>query len=485
MKAFFILLFLLIGADVSFAQKSITIDVENLKKPAEKLSVTPYKKILEDMIRMDRNVPGDPFGKKSIEPSFNIIAKNDEPEKLVNFGLHSFFEGMYNAYAQHRPFTLSPDMIWLLICQGFSNHVNNNSESLRSLLVDFTGKTTLIVNDNSITLDNPNSPWQEVFPKFSKQISDYTGKELTGTLTANFSTTTAATKMASQITLMSAVKSYFDFIVIRLGCGIPKITLEGSTEDWQRVLNKTEALRKFKLDWWIDEMEPVLKNIIAASKGETNKKFWQKMFKYHSQGKCGSPTMVDGWIVKFFPYNNEGKRNNLDSISVKGTLPNEMVKVDLQYEEGNGSGKFVTTPLELWAGFIGLKQNDTNFTLTPEIGWMIRKKDAGANEALKSKFKDEAASTNWYSGIMIRVKTIPPELMEIGPINSLEVDFTDKVEIPDEMAGVKIARFRISGEINGAGIARVKKLLPHTALIINGKEITHEQGINDIMKGNR
>lgn len=46
---------------------------------------------------------------------------------------------MYQAYADHRPFVLSPDMIWLLISQGFARHINANQESMRNELVDFSG----------------------------------------------------------------------------------------------------------------------------------------------------------------------------------------------------------------------------------------------------------------------------------------------------------------------------------------------------------
>ncbi len=52
---------------------------------------------------------------------------------------------MYQAYADHRPFVLSPDMIWLLISQGFARHINANQESMRNDLVDFSGKLSLIV----------------------------------------------------------------------------------------------------------------------------------------------------------------------------------------------------------------------------------------------------------------------------------------------------------------------------------------------------
>lgn len=46
---------------------------------------------------------------------------------------------MYRAYADHRPFTVSPDIVWLLICQGFAEHCSNSSETLRRMIVSHTG----------------------------------------------------------------------------------------------------------------------------------------------------------------------------------------------------------------------------------------------------------------------------------------------------------------------------------------------------------
>lgn len=471
MKTFIAFAFLLFNTMVLYAQKSITINVETLTRPASLLPTTSYQSILESLILSDKNLTR--YSLKDADPGYNMVAKSNISQKMVNIGYHPFFEGMYDAYADHRPFTLSPDMIWLLICQGFSNHVNNNSEMLRHLFVNFEGKSTLVVVNNKINLDNPNSPWQEVFPEFSKQISAYTGKELTQTLTADFSTTTPVSRVTSQITLMDAMKSYFNFIVISIGCGIPKVTLEGSTQDWEKVLAKTEALRKYQLDWWVDKMEPPLKEIIKASKGAVNKPFWQDMFKYHSKKECGAPTIVDGWIVKFFPYNKNGKRNNLDSISLRGSLPNEVVKVDLEYKAADGKGNFTSTPLELWAGFMGISQNDKTFSLKPEIGWMIRKQDKTNNPEVIARLKRQAAASGdiFGGGIMISAKTVPPELLEIGPIHQLEIDFIDSIQIPEKMSAIKIDKFKMTGAISQEGINRIAKLFPKSTLIINGQTI--------------
>jgi len=470
MKRFLVLIALACLSIVSFAQKPLVINVEKLKKPDSLLPVSNYDGILKDLIRRDHHVWGYPPARQAaLDPKFNIVAKSAVEGDLVYYDFHPFFWGMYHAYADHRPFTLSPDMIWLLICQGFANHVNNNAESLRSMFVNFSGKTTLVVQTNSITLDNPDSPWQEIFPEFSRQISNYTGKELTDALTADFSTTTPTTKIASQITALYAMKSYFDFITVWTGCGIPQVTLEGTPADWQKVLDKTEALRKYQLDWWVDKLEPILKNIVKASEGKKDKKFWQTMFKYHSAKRYGAPTIIDGWIVKFFPYNNSGQRLNLEALTSGTDLPEEIIKVDLKFLSADGQGNFVTTPLELWAGFIGLKQNEDDFTLRPEIGWMIRKTDTDVEDKKTAELRRKAADIN--SGVHIRANVVPEELMNIGPIHSLTIEFTDKINVPDDLAKVQIDNLKLNGTINVDGINRIRKLFPKTKLIINNQEV--------------
>src|SRR5690606_32803682 len=115
--------------------------------------------------------------KDGIDFPFHIIAKSEAPDSLVFFGYHSFFNGMYEAYAHHRPFVLSPDMIWLLISQGFARHVSANPELLKKEFVDFDGKRSLIVRNDRLALNSPASTWETIFPEFTKQIAAHTGKD--------------------------------------------------------------------------------------------------------------------------------------------------------------------------------------------------------------------------------------------------------------------------------------------------------------------
>ena len=337
------------------ATQTLVIDVETLKAPKGPLTTTSYETALRNILSL--------FDK---EGSI-IVAHTRQTRPVVESG-NPFFCTLYRAYADHRPIELSPEALWLLICQGFSLHVDNNAESLRSMFVDFEGKRTLTVQA-LLDINNPNTPWEKYFPQFTSQIATYTGQELINALTADFTTSTPASRTASQITVMESMKHYFDYEMTI--CGIPQVILHGTPEDWQSIVDRVQVLRKYKLDWWVDEMLPILKKIQRASEGDVDKAFWRDMFKQHDlkHEMCGDPqTLADGWIVKFYPYNCMKHRNNLKGLyDGASQLPPEIASVPLKIKDMNDT----TINLTLWAGFVGIAQDATTLALRPEIGWFI------------------------------------------------------------------------------------------------------------------
>lgn len=344
-------------ADSKPVEKQVlVIDVEKLEPPKGPLATVHYDKALRnllDLFEVDDN---------------SIVAHTRQTWPLVESN-HPFFHTLYYAYADHRPVELSPEALWLLICQGFSLHVNNNAEELRSLFVDFEGKRTLTASSQGIRLDDPNSPWERVFPQFTSQIAAYTGQELIDVLAADFTTSTPASRVASQITVMESMKQYFDYEMTI--CGIPQVILHGTPEDWQSVIDRTEFLRQYKLDWWVDEMLPVLRKIKSASEGEVDQAFWRGLFKQHDlkHEMCGDPMILaDGWIVKFYPYDCYKYRNSLKGLyDGASDLPPELASVPVRFEGADGE----TANLTFWAGFVGIAQDTATLALRPEIGWFI------------------------------------------------------------------------------------------------------------------
>ncbi len=463
MKKYLFLLLCLLSFAFIHAQQSFTFDVEKLQPPEKNLPAESKETVLKKLLLKDAGINAGNSSSASITVDSVIVASYKASGSLVNYGYHSFFDGMYKAYAEHRPFILSPDIIWLLISQGFAQHVNSNAEALRSHFVKHDGKITLIVQNDKILLDDANSPWEEVFPEFTKKIAEYTGEELINTLTSNFSTTTPVSQIASQITIMDAMKQYFEYVVLVVGCGIPQITIEGTPADWKKLYQKTEALEKYDLGWWTKEIKPLLQEFINASEKKVNAAFWRNMFKYHENGLPYKSKSIDGWVIKFFPYGKNGKRNNLDSLFGSSNLPDEICKVDLLHVYINPkTGATIQTPLELCAGFMGLKQDDRNFTLKPEIGWYVKRKDS-INPLVLQGLKEQ----NRTGTISIRANQIPNEILAIPVIKNLEVYFVGDIRIPQQMAKQKIETMILRGNITDAEAKKIRDMFPDTKVIIN------------------
>ena len=174
--------------------------------------------------------------------------------------------------------------------------------------------------------------------------------------------------------------------------------------------------------------------------------------------------------MKFFPYDKDGKRNNLQSlkgINCSDNLPEEIVKVDLTYIDSETS---ILTPLELWAGFVGLEQNIENFALTPKIGWMIRKKDVDKIGLLQSLESD-----NKMGWISIRVKEFPAELLSLKEIKNIEIEFLDEIIIPEEFANVNVKSLTLTGKTKKDEIERIVKLFPDSRITINEKLVNGKE----------
>lgn len=154
----------------------------------------------------------------------------------------------------------------------------------------------------------------------------------------------------------------------------------------------------------------------------------------------------------------------LKQINLGQLMPNEMLKVDLMCTDVRDTTNVIKTPLELWAGFVGLEQDSKTFGLKPKIGWMVRKKDP-LRMAILNRL---SASNKGSEGVSLRVDNVPPELYKIGPVKRLRINFFGNIRIPDELAGVEIADMTLNGSTTEPETKRIVKLFPKTALHING-----------------
>lgn len=390
-----------------------------------------------------------------------IVTTSFSNEKnLIYQGKDAFYKTLVDAYANHQSVTLSPDMVWLVICQGFARYVNAHAEELRPKLVNHEGKMDLVIETDK-DLMTEEVDWPILINDFASQIDKHTKDNIAKTIVSDFSTTGSVERVASQITLMESVKSYFEYIVEYIACGIPCITLDGSVEDWKRVREKTMQLKKYGLEKWIDSLDPILKEFILAADGKPNQIFWKSMIKKQSVdrlvgGGCSPemPTKLDGWLLKLFPDKNGV---TLEEISHTKDMPTEYVRVSFYYQVINpDDGTIISrTPMELWAGFVGAKIDNENNMVTPMIGWFVSE-TKGDNDMLNmfSKMDED-------DGISLRIQEVPEVLSHLNHIKSLTLQFTDKVVLPEWMDKMTIDRFYIQGYITKSEEEAIKKRFPN------------------------
>lgn len=315
--------------------------------------------------------------------------------------LHGFLSILDKAFNYHRPFVISPDMIWLLIAQGFAKHILLNAEKMRTVFVNHEGQKELEVSVIGF-IKGQNNHWEKVFPLFTQQIQEKVKGEVLDLLVPEFSTTTPITKAAFELTLMESMSKFFKYTVYSR-CGIPSITLQGSSSDWQQLIDRCQKLKAYDLDWWISSLIPILETIKLTSQGKVDTSFWDSIYKFESES--GDDT-ISGWITRFFPYLEHEykeayghdskieifKTEKINDTTTRLTYRNDQLANPLDQVEYS-SNQFTTgitiTPfkwddtqgstgkvfnMEFIAGFMGATQNPETLALKPEISWAVREK---------------------------------------------------------------------------------------------------------------
>ncbi len=306
--------------------------------------------------------------------------------------------GFYLAHSNHYPIRIKPDHIWLLIIQAFSNHVNVNAEILRDLFVDFDGKETLKVNYPLSSIEQVDKKILENFSEqINSQMEEFLGEEVIETLTPNFTTTDYNSTIICKISIMGAFKKYFKYEMHLCGCGVPYIILEGTAEDYEKIIAKAKKLEKYDFAWYINRIIPHIQKMVDAKKGNIDIKYFKnfiqddKITEYVSglsgdKGYNIQVPILKGWILNFFAYYSEVKledyddeeieKNNVevprfldDSIKVKHfeKLANQMLNVPFDIVDEVHKK---TYNMKYSVGFIGCDQNKNN-EVYPVTGWIV------------------------------------------------------------------------------------------------------------------
>lgn len=276
----------------------ITFPVDPVEPATDRLSTRPLRAVHEDALW----IAGDP----------------DLPV-LRPYETHPLLGAVTWAFAQHRPLTLSPDVIWLTVLQGVARHVRVHADLLRDRLAGHQGRELL-------TVVIPGAPvWPEVVAEFERMLPDTFGDAFT----FDFTTSSAVDRLAGRVVLMDTWSPYFAYRVVTL-CGIPSITLAGTADDWRVIRDRVDRLAAMDLglEKWCRSLAPIADQFVRAAEGHADPAFWQRILKLRSES---GGDRAPGWITRLYPYLGEADVPNplldlpIDDMSGPGIVTDDVV----------------------------------------------------------------------------------------------------------------------------------------------------------------
>ena len=202
------------------AYESINFEIEKgLKKPQEYLPTGEIKYIFSDLFKIRKSIIDNKTGEKvylNANEPLEILhyTLDTKEESIFNHKKSSLIQGLVLAYKNHYPITITPDMIWILVLQGFSRFMEKYENLVRERFVNFQGKKDLKIERLAYSPATATKEvWDGIIKEFVEKIGKHVGQECIDNLECNFSTTSQVAQVTSQVAIMSAMKQYFNYRV--------------------------------------------------------------------------------------------------------------------------------------------------------------------------------------------------------------------------------------------------------------------------------
>jgi len=331
-------------------------DVDEVEICTRCPKLTTAEKIIQDRIGI----------KEKLEDYSHRISSQEA--KFIDGRMPGFILAVHTAYQNHYALKLSVTDFIILIGQGLSQHIEANFDKLRHYFVNHEGKERIKVHRDDFIKGQQND-WSTLFEDFAEEIKKRVKSDIYEVIIDDTSVATPTTRIVSQITLMEAMKSYFDYQVIS-ECRIPQITLEGVPEDWKKLQEKVAKLvemnkdDRLELKWWLVPLKSIISRICGtAINREADVEFWQEIYKYHD-GSGGAS--ISGWITFLFPYLKMGRNKFQERSMTTDQIPKQISEVPFIWQY---LGEEI--PMKFHGGFMEAEYDKEKFLVKPAYFWSV------------------------------------------------------------------------------------------------------------------
>ncbi|OAA76581.1 hypothetical protein LEL_06265 [Akanthomyces lecanii RCEF 1005] len=238
-------------------------------------------------------------------PEFNVADTTAFPPNTVFPSSGSVVRGALEAWAQHQHLFLRPDEVWFEVLAQLNFYMAAHAEDVRHLFVDFEGQQEIVVKDYT---------WRNVISSFAGEIQKRVKTDwLEAWIMPGFSTSTEDDSMTATVLMMGLVKQYFSFTG-GIICGLPRVTLLGSREDWQRLSDKLDRLPEFGAEpkGYAQNLRPIFERFVRTfdePHSKDIKTFWRQIVRAEHHTTCGKGPIeysVTGWILGLLQWTEHG-----------------------------------------------------------------------------------------------------------------------------------------------------------------------------------
>jgi hypothetical protein len=276
----------------------------------------------------------------------------------------NYLSYLEHCWDKHLGIIISPDIVWHIILNELATHIKANSEQYRSLFTTSNETVRILVPYRGDVLD---------LNAIVERLKDLVPTNVDLFL-PQYSTSTEGSHFAFMAAFADAVSPYYNYMMYM--CGVSKIKITGTQQDWDIMLSHLGALQDFFpsiLDYF-----KRIRRFVSIILNQFNEPDIATMKTFFSLKRCGSggQVEVEGFVRDLY-LNNKPKvaypENFGSSISV------------VKYELMETEQKF-----ELRCGLFSSVLSDDDY-LIPHFGFIVHELETESNKNENDRRSKERA----------------------------------------------------------------------------------------------